>query len=362
MRAAPPVTEAAIPLALSFELLLDQHRAVMLVLDAETGRICYSNAAAHHFYGYTRAELLQKLIFDINQAPREQVRDAMNKVRTQGECRFTFPHQMANGSIRWIETHSTLVVLEGHEFLYSIIQDITERKQMELATLAGEQRYRLLYEHTPAMLHSIDPQGRLLSVSNTWLEKLGYERHEVIGRRSTDFLTDASRKYAHQVVLPAFFAQGEVHDIHYQLICKNGGTLDVLLSAISEHDPSGAVIRSLAVLTDITEQVLLKTAYQHQQAAMVMLFEVLVDPAVLVSAEGTVLRANQALAQWLGQLEPQHLYNQPAQTWGLWHEQGLQQACQVPLSQDESRYLALYPYSDPVGQAVGYLGILRAPR
>ncbi len=356
------MTEVAVPLSLSFELLLDQHRAVMLVLDAETGQVCYSNPAAHHFYGYTRAELAQKFIFDINQAPREQVREAMDKVRTQGESRFTFPHQMANGSIRWIETHSTLVLLDGREYLYSIILDITERKQMELATLAGEQRYRLLYEHTPAMLHSIDPQGRLLSVSNTWLEKLGYERHEVIGRRSTDFLTEESRKYAHQVVLPAFFAQGEVHNIHYQLIRKDGGTLDVLLSAISEHDPSGAVIRSLAVLIDITEQVLLKTAYQHQQAALVLLLETMNTPAVLVNAQGLILRANQALAQWVGLGEPHNFSNQPAQTWGLWHEQGLQQVCRVPLAEGDGAYLVLQPYSDAVGQAAGYLGIVRDPR
>ena len=42
---------------------------------------------------------------------------------------------------------------------------------------------------TPAMLHSIDSEGRLISVSDPWLAKLGYTREEVIGRRSSDFLT-----------------------------------------------------------------------------------------------------------------------------------------------------------------------------
>ncbi|MGI9505998.1 MAG: PAS domain S-box protein, partial [Geminicoccaceae bacterium] len=60
----------------------------------------------------------------------------------------------------------------------------------------SEERFRILYEKTPAMLHSIDASGRISSVSDAWLAAMGYERDEVIGRRSTDFLTAESRRYA----------------------------------------------------------------------------------------------------------------------------------------------------------------------
>ncbi len=33
-----------------------------------------------------------------------------------------------------------------------------------------EERYRILYNETPVMLHSIDRNWRLVSVSNYWLE------------------------------------------------------------------------------------------------------------------------------------------------------------------------------------------------
>ncbi len=35
---------------------------------------------------------------------------------------------------------------------------------------------------TPAMLHSINKDGLLISVSDAWLDKLGYTRDQVIGR------------------------------------------------------------------------------------------------------------------------------------------------------------------------------------
>lgn len=103
------------------------------------------------------------------------------------------------------------------------------------------------------MLHSIDSCGRLVSVSNHWLETLGYDRTEVIGRKLTEFLSDASCRYAEDEVLPEFFKTGYCWDIPYQFIKKNGETVDVLLSAICERDKEGNVIRSLAVLVDITE-------------------------------------------------------------------------------------------------------------
>ena len=48
----------------------------------------------------------------------------------------------------------------------------------------------------PAMVHSIDGCGRLIAVSDLWLEKLGYAREEVLGRLSSDFMTAESRQRA----------------------------------------------------------------------------------------------------------------------------------------------------------------------
>jgi PAS domain S-box-containing protein len=118
----------------------------------------------------------------------------------------------------------------------------------------SERKYRHLYQHTPVMMHSIDQEGRLVSVSDFWLQSLGYRRDEVIGHKSTEFLTPASQKYAEEVVLPAYFETGKCQDVPYQFIRRDGTVVDVLLSAIAEHDAEGRVIRSLAVLIDVTER------------------------------------------------------------------------------------------------------------
>ena len=104
------------------------------------------------------------------------------------------------------------------------------------------------------MLHSIDKDGRLVSVSDRWLETMGYNRNEVLDRKSVEFLTEASRQYAEELIMPEFFKTGYVEDVPYQFVKKNGETIDVLLTAISEKDENGNVIRSLAGSTDVTER------------------------------------------------------------------------------------------------------------
>ena len=83
--------------------------------------------------------------------------------------------------------------------------EILQRKSAEKALRESEERYRSLYHQTPAMLHSIDRDGFLVSVSDYWAEVMGYEKKDVVGKRLTDFFTEASRKHAEQNVFPLFF-------------------------------------------------------------------------------------------------------------------------------------------------------------
>jgi PAS domain S-box-containing protein len=132
--------------------------------------------------------------------------------------------------------------------------EIVQRKEAQRALRASEARYRSLYENTPAMLHSVNPAFRLVSVSSFWVQALGYRREEVVGRPLTDFMTPASRRRAEKEVMPRFFERGSCKDVPYQLVKKDGTVMDVLLSAISDVDDDGRPTRSLAVSMDVTRQ------------------------------------------------------------------------------------------------------------
>ena len=101
-----------------------------------------------------------------------------------------------------------------------------------------------LYNKTPVMMHSMSNKGVLLSVSNF--------RDEVIGRENpVEFLTKESQAYA-KFVLADFMKTGGCKNISYQMIKKNGDIIDVLLSASAEFDDNNNLLRSVAVITDVT--------------------------------------------------------------------------------------------------------------
>lgn len=151
----------------------------------------------------------------------------------------------------------TLSLLVGMSvfFLYrKASKEIKQRKEAQEALRNSDRRYRSLYNDTPAMLHSIDPEGQLISVSNHWLANLGYQRQEVIGKKLTGFFTEESRRYAEESAIPDFFKKGVLKDIPYQFIKKDGSIIDILLSAIGIRDNEGNLIRSLAVSIDVTKR------------------------------------------------------------------------------------------------------------
>jgi PAS domain S-box-containing protein len=113
-------------------------------------------------------------------------------------------------------------------FLYrQASHEIRQRRLAESALRESEGRHRSLYHHTPAMLHSIDPGGRLVSVSDYWVEVMEFSRDEVIGRKLTDFFTAESRQYAETTIFPQFFQNGFCQDIPYQFVKKSGGMRQV---------------------------------------------------------------------------------------------------------------------------------------
>ena len=176
-----------------------------------------------------------------------------------------------------------------------------KEQRAELERLAKSERsYRCLYRETPAILHSIDPEGVLLEVSNRWTELLGYTREEVVGRRSIEFLTPQSRLYALQEVLPEFFRTGFCRNVPYQVVKKNGEIIDVLLSASSERDPQGNLIRSLAVMTDITEWKAAERALKESETRFRMIVETSQEAIIAADCAGRLTYINRQFAEMLG--------------------------------------------------------------
>jgi len=107
------------------------HNSPMLIINPDNMNIVEANQAALDFYGYQYDEITSLKISDINIFEDDKVKSEVENARSQKSIKFYFKHELKNGEIRDVEVHSGPVKIDGQEYLFSIIHDITERKKVE---------------------------------------------------------------------------------------------------------------------------------------------------------------------------------------------------------------------------------------
>jgi len=150
----------------SYRLFFEQAKTPILLIDPATKRIENANQAAEKFYGYSRDQLLQLCINDINCLTPEQIGEEMANALAERRSFFLFPHRLASGEIRQVEVHSGPIMVDGRYYLYSTIYDITERLQAELQLRESEARYRALHDSLPVGCILQDVNHRIIAVND----------------------------------------------------------------------------------------------------------------------------------------------------------------------------------------------------
>jgi len=116
---------------LRFRRMFERHSAPMLLVDPDSGAIENANDAAAEFYGYSRDELTDMRVHDLNQAPAEDVSRQRERARREDRNHFRFQHELADGEVRTVEVHSSPIELADDERLFSVVHDVTDRVDYE---------------------------------------------------------------------------------------------------------------------------------------------------------------------------------------------------------------------------------------
>ncbi|HEX7686589.1 MAG TPA: EAL domain-containing protein, partial [Burkholderiaceae bacterium] len=206
---------------------------------------------------------------------------------------------------KWLSwTHHALRDLHGKVFaIHSVGRDVTERRATEHSLRASKAKLQKLYEATPAMLHSMDAQGVLVTVSDVWLQRLGYGRDEVIGRRSREFFAPEFVARAAQDLTTALLRDGRVDEVRGQMLRKDGSRMDVLFSMIVERRDDGRPDHFLAVVEDVTERIRIARELADKHELLRVTLESIGDAVVTTDARQRVEWLNpvaERMTGWLG--------------------------------------------------------------
>jgi PAS domain S-box-containing protein len=114
-----------------YHSLFRKSRANMLLIDAKTGEIVDANDKALEYYGYSLKEITDMNISEINTLSATEIFLEIEGAKQKERDHLYFKHRLKSGEIRDVEVHTGPIYHNHKNYLYSIIHDITERKNLE---------------------------------------------------------------------------------------------------------------------------------------------------------------------------------------------------------------------------------------
>ncbi|WP_245678671.1 sensor domain-containing diguanylate cyclase [Halomonas shengliensis] len=120
-----------------------------------------------------------------------------------------------------------------------------------------------LYEHAPCGYHSLDGDGRVVSMNRTELDWLGYRDDEVIDKRFyRDFVTPETRA-AFDAAFRQVLGEGQEGSAECELLCRDGTRLPVAIQATAQVTEEGFQY-SRAMVFDLRERKALEARLEEQ--------------------------------------------------------------------------------------------------
>ena len=161
-----------------FRAMFNSTAVGMAQIENGTGRFLGVNDTLVAMSGYRREQLLRMDVMALTHPDHVAVTLKGFEALLRGEIdRYQVEKRLlrANGDVAWVQVTMNVVAdAEGRPmYTAAVLQDISERQQMEQALRASEQRFRTMADNVPVLIWVSDLEGGLDFVNQPYLEFFG---------------------------------------------------------------------------------------------------------------------------------------------------------------------------------------------
>lgn len=249
-----------------FRALLDQSNDSIFLLEVPSGRIVDVNKSACRELDRSREDLLDLKLFDIiGSSASEQIQ----KIFSNGQAGVKDLKVITTtlGSVRGYEipaeiTFST-VSFDGTVYAVAVARNITERKLAEEQLRESEERYRHLFEESPAGNFVSTPNGKLLACNSAFIRIFGFTSIEEAMNR--DLLSIYPDPQTRQTFLASLRKERKLEHYEMELRSQEDKPVHVMANVIGVFDEGGELVEIRGYLVDNTQRKKLEEQFRQSQ-------------------------------------------------------------------------------------------------
>ena len=269
-------------------MLFESANDSLMLLDPQ-GRILDVNQTGHERLGYAKAEMVGNNIAQfVPPASAARVPGRFAEIAEKGHVIFEALHLRRDGSETPIEVNARVVELDGRQQIFSIVRDLTERKEVQ-------EQFELMIRTSLDGFWILDEHGRIQEVNDAYLRLTGYSHEELRSRASTYVDVAVNPDDTARHIRQAMAGGSVVFETRHR--AKDGRILDIEVSA--KHTPKYGG-RIYCFLRDITERKQAEHALRASENKFHVLFESASDCLVVLDPQGIILDINRTGHELLG--------------------------------------------------------------
>lgn len=284
-----------------YRTLFDSNRDSISIFrltpDGKAENFIEANAATTEIYGFTREELMQMNLKDLEPIAIKIRKQRIATLLAKGRLDFETIITTKKGKSRNIEVELLIINYLNEPAVMNITRDITDRKQIELNAKKAQENLLTILEAIPDLLFEVNQQGLIHHYQSHQIDLLTASPEAFIGKLLKDILPAEAANIFMDAIEEASqkgFSSGKQYSLD---LAKGKYWFELSVSTIKESDPEERHFIILA--RDITERKIIEIALRENEQKYRGLVENSTD-AVAIYVEGKIAFINDEYIRMLG--------------------------------------------------------------
>jgi rsbT co-antagonist protein RsbR len=224
--------------------------ADMVLWHDQAGRVVYANEAACRTLGYTRDELLNMHVPELDaNFTLEAAKNLWKALEEQDFLTLETRHQRKDGSTFPVEVIINAMRYNDRDYMCIFARDITERKAFE----SEQRRFKALADNAVDGIAISNAEANLVYTNQAFQQMLGHSETELYDFSIIELYPPEIHAFIAETIVPAIFEQGAWQGM-LEMQHRNGTRLLVQHSAFALYDETGRLINMANILRDVTAE------------------------------------------------------------------------------------------------------------